>query len=270
LRLLSLFLLVFLIARPQLVDHYSKIKVEGIDIFLALDVSGSMQLYDSAHEERNRFEIAKAEALKFMQKRENDALGLVIFGKYAVSRCPLTLDKKILEDIISELELGFIDPNGTVLARALVTAANRLKHSQAKSRVIILITDGSPSADDIAPDLALKLLQELKIKVYTIAIGDPAGAYLATFFGRQAVPVELDLNLLKKIARETGGASFIAKNSRELNQIYEKIDQLERVEHKTDVFTNLYELAWILLLAIMGLILLELLLRSVVWRGLNT
>lgn len=269
LRLASCLLLVSLLARPQLIDHYSKIKVDGIDIILALDVSGSMQLYDSAREERSRFEIAKAEALKFMAQRENDALGLVVFGRYAVSRCPLTLDKKILEKIITDLQLGFINPNGTVLAQALVTAANRLQHSRAKSKVIILLTDGKPTPEDIQPDLALKLLQELKIKVYTIAIGDLRGAYIDTIFGRQAVPVELDLDLLERIAHKTGGQSFQAKNTRELNQIYQKIDQLEKVEHNSDVFTNRYELAWVLLLVIISLILLELGLRNFMWRGIN-
>ncbi len=269
LRLITCLLLVFLLARPQLIDYYSKIKVDGIDIILALDVSGSMQLYDSEHEKRSRFEIAKAEALKFIDQRENDAMGLVVFGKYAVSRCPLTLDKKILEKIIAELQLGFINPNGTVLAQALVTAANRLQHSKAKSKVIILLTDGKPTPEDIQPGLALKLLQELKIKVYTIAIGDLRGAYIDTFFGRQAVPVELDLDLLERIARETGGQSFLAKNTRELKQIYQKIDQLEKVEHNSDVFTNSYELAWVFLLIIISLILLELGLRNFIWRSIN-
>lgn len=269
LRFGSLLLLALLCARPQLVDYYSKIKVEGIDICLALDVSGSMQLYDGPQETRMRFEIAKDEALKFIAKRENDAIGLVLFGKYAVSRCPLTLDKKILAQILTDLQLGFIDPQGTVIARALVTAANRLKNSPAKSKIIILLTDGTPTPDDLAVAPVLKLLQELKIKVYTIGIGNPNGAYVDSWLGRVAVQVELDQQLLKQIAQATGGRSFTVQNTRDLAQIYQQIDQLERVEQQAEVFTNSYELAPILLGLIIGILLLDLLLKATIWRGVS-
>lgn len=268
-RLLSLLLLALLMARPQLVDYYSRINVDGIDICLALDVSGSMQLYDGPQETQMRFEIAKAEALKFIAKRENDAIGLVLFGKYAISRCPLTLDKKILTQILTELPLGFIDPNGTVLARALVTAANRLKNSPAKSKVIILLTDGAPTPDDLEITPVLKLLQELKIKVYTIGIGNPNGAYVDSWLGRVPVQVELDQQLLKQIAWATGGQSFTVQNTRDLAKIYQQIDQLERVEHQAEIFTNRYELAGFWLLAILLFLLLELLLKATIWRGIN-
>ena len=172
LRGLSLALIAFLIAKPQLVDSRSNIIIDGIDIMLVLDVSGSMQFQDYDDDKRSRLEVAKDEALRFVNKRTNDAIGLVIFGKDALSRVPLTLDKRIINDlVISTLEIGIIDPDGTVLATAIITAANRLKNSKAKSKIMIVLTDGAPSDNDTDPTIAIEMAQKMGIKIYTVGIG---------------------------------------------------------------------------------------------------
>src|ERR1700733_2248312 len=170
-RMVILALLVFLMGKPQRIDYHSKITVDGNDIILVLDVSGSMQHRDYEDDERSRLEVAKDEACRFIHKRTNDALGLVIFGNDALSRIPLTLDKKMLQKAVDSLQIGVLDPEGTVLAKALVTAANRLKNSKAKSKVIILLTDGAPTPNDIDPAVAIQIAQKLGIKIYTIGIG---------------------------------------------------------------------------------------------------
>ena len=142
-RFSALLLLALLVAKPQLVDSRSNITVDGIDIMLVLDASGSMENQDYSDDDRSRFEVAQEEAIRFSKKRVNDAMGLVIFANDAVSRCPLTLDKQIIQDMVSGLKLGDIDWRGTLLATAVVTAVNRLKHSSAKSKIMILLTDGA-------------------------------------------------------------------------------------------------------------------------------
>jgi Ca-activated chloride channel family protein len=134
--------LALLIARPQLVDEQSKVMVEGIDIMMVLDVSGSMQIIDDPQSRRQRVEVAKEEAINFINKRDNDPIGLVLFGGESVSRCPLTLDKTVLKSIIADIELGVISPQGTVLSKGIITALGRLKGSDAKTKIIILLTDG--------------------------------------------------------------------------------------------------------------------------------
>jgi Ca-activated chloride channel family protein len=142
-RLLSLLVLIFLIARPQYIDEQSKLEVRGIDIVIALDVSGSMGLQDYADDSRSRFTIAKDEASRFIKKRDNDAIGLVVFGGIALLRCPITMDKKLLLTLVNDLELGDVDPGLTMLARGMLAGINRLKQSSAASKVIILLTDGA-------------------------------------------------------------------------------------------------------------------------------
>src|SRR5688572_24447472 len=139
LRFLTLFLLALAVAQWQIVDSRSKVPISGIDIVLVLDVSGSMQFRDYEDDERSRFDVAKAEAIRFIEKRLSDALGLVLFGKDAVSRCPITFDKQMLKEVVDELKLGVIDSDGTMLITGIITAANRLKHSQSKSKVMIVL-----------------------------------------------------------------------------------------------------------------------------------
>ncbi len=237
-RFLTLFVLALLIAKPQLVDSHSNLIVEGIDIMLVLDVSGSMQFQDYSDDSRSRFEVAKEEAIRFINKRKNDALGLVLFGKDAVSRCPLTHDKKIMQEMVSSLKLGDIDPDGTMLATGMITAINRLKHSDAKSKVMILLTDGEPSEGDMDPVAACKIAKKFNIKVYTVGIGSSKEeVFMHPLYGFVAKP-KVNEALLQKIARETGGTSFMAQNAKDMREIYNTIDSLERTKHETPLYSK--------------------------------
>jgi Ca-activated chloride channel family protein len=266
LRALALALLVFLIAKPQLVDTNSKVSVQGIDIMLAIDISGSMEMQDDKHDERSRVQIAKAEAIHFIEKRTNDAMGLVIFANDAVSRCPLTHDKKMLRHLVQGLEIGIIDPRTTVLSTAIISAINRLKHSKAKSKVIILLTDGEPSQNDIPAEVAIKAAQQLDIKIYTIGIGSDQPMMVQTIYGIQSIP-GVNVPLLKKIAQETGGKFFMAKNAKDMRLIYDTIDALEKTENETPVFSNYWDIFIPFIWIIIGLLMIELIASTFVWFG---
>ena len=269
-RTVSLALLVFLMARPQIVDSNSKVHVEGVDMVLVLDVSGSMQCFDDVKDQRSRIEIAKQEAIRFIQKRDNDPIGLVIFGRHAVSRCPLTLDKKMLHEIINDIEIGVMDPQGTALAVGMVTAANRLKNSKAKSKIMILLTDGEPTPDvDIDPQEALDVVKKLGIKVYTIGIGaEHGGLWNDPLFGIRQMGFCLNKPLLQYIAHQTGGHFFEAKNSQDMKRIYETIDALEKTEYEATMFTNYQDVFKPLLLASFICLVGELLISTFVWFAL--
>lgn len=268
-RIITLICLAFLIARPQLVDEKSKVMVEGIDIMMVLDVSGSMQYFDDPNDKKQRIEIAKEEAIKFIKKRENDPIGLVLFGREAASRCPLTLDKKVLESIVADIELGVLAPDGTVLAKGLITALNRFKNSEAKTKLIILLTDGDPTPGDLHPADAITLARKYGVKIYTIGIGGKYGGLIEhPGFGIQQVGARLNTELLEKLAVETGGQSFLASNQQQLQSIYDKIDQLEKTEYETDIFRNYHDIFMPFLWALASLLLLELLLATFVWYGL--
>ena len=266
LRLITLMICAFLIARPNLGNYRSNISVEGIDIMLVLDVSGSMHIVDFQEDPRSRLEIAKDEAIRFVGKRENDAIGVVIFGKDVVSRCPLTLDKNMLRDIIKKLHIGIVDHEGTFLATAIITAANRLKQSTAHSKVIILLTDGDSSPGDADARIAVEIAKKMGIKIYTIGIGkDPrtVSPYEA-FFNGSGVNEEL----LRAIAHETGGQFFLASNSKEMRKIYDTIDSLEKTKHDAVIFNKVYDFCVPLLLTVLGSITIEFILAFVVWFGL--
>jgi Ca-activated chloride channel family protein len=264
-RFAMLAILAFLVGKPQLVDTTSKVKVEGIDIILTVDVSGSMQIQDDKNDERPRVEIAKDEAIRFINKRTNDALGLVIFGMDAVSRCPLTLDKHVLRTIVKELTVGVIDAQGTVLATGLLTAINRLKNSKAKSKVIILLTDGEPSENDIQPKIAIEAAKKLGIKVYTIGIGsDKEVKVMHPFYGMMIMP-KVNADLLTLIAQETGGKFFMARNAKDMRAIYDTIDSLEKTETETPIFSNYTDIFIPFVCVVLGLLFLELVLSTFMW-----
>jgi Ca-activated chloride channel homolog len=268
LRGLVLLTLTFLVARPQWIDEKSQVNIEGIDMAIALDVSGSMQLFDDLQDQRTRIDVAKNEAIRFIERRTNDPMSVVVFGRDALTLCPLTLDKKILKEIVGSLQLGIIDPNGTFLGTGLATAISRLRKSTAKGKVVILLTDGEPTPPEkIDPDVAIELAKEFDIKVYTVGIGNEHGGYINHPFGVQQAGVKLNTELLKKIANQTGGTFLKAGNPKELREAYNKIDLLEKTKHETDIFHNYYEaflsFIWILLV----LIGLEFIARLFVWRG---
>ncbi len=240
LRLAILFSLAFFVGRPQLVDRRTKLPVEGIDIMMVLDVSGSMNCFDDLSDRRSRIDVAKSEAQRFIKARENDAIGLVLFGNDVISRLPLTTDKKLLEQLVHEIELGMIDPQGTLLAAGLSLGIHRLEHSTAKSKIVILLTDGQPSSNDVDPRIAIDLAKKVGIKVYVIGIGNEEGGYFYhPIFGvQQQAEVGLNQKLLKAMADETGGKFFEARNPEELKKIYDAINILEKREHDLDIYYN--------------------------------
>lgn len=268
LRFVTLASLLFLVLRPQWVDQDSKVNVQGIDIILAIDVSQSMILFDDVNDQRPRIDVAKSEAIRFIEKRTDDPIGIIIFGKEAISRCPLTLDKNMLKELVGQMEIGIINPNGTWLGTGLATAINRLKTSKAKSKVIILLTDGAPTPPEkVEPDVAIEMAKAFGIKVYTIGIGGPHGGLIHDQFSIVQVPIGLNTDLLKKIADQTGGQFFQAKNPKDMRTIYDTIDRLEKTKHETNIFHHFYEaflsFIWITLCAL----LLELILKLFIWRG---
>lgn len=258
--------LAVLIARLQYVDERVQVTVDGIDIVLILDVSGSMQFQDFSDDDRSRIEVAKAEAIRFIKKRDNDAIGLVIFGNDALSRCPLTLDKPLLEKVVEELHLGIIDPQGTVLARGIVAGASRLKQASAKSKIMIVLTDGEPSENDLPVANAIMVAKELGIKVYTIGIGGEEVKYmLHPFYGRVPLPA-VNKELLTRIAKETGGHYFLARNAGDMRRIYDEIDKLETTSHEAPVFTQWHDLYLPIVLCILIVVLVELMCATFIWR----
>jgi Ca-activated chloride channel family protein len=263
-RLVALCSIALLIAMPRLVDVDSKLPVEGIDIMLVLDVSGSMQNQDDQNDPRTRIAIAKEEAIRFVQKRENDAIGLVLFANDALSRIPLTMDKQMLKQIISELEIGFINPSGTLLFTGMLTAANRLKHSKAKSKIMILLTDGEPTDGDMSPHITLEAVRALGIKVYTVGIGSDETRYIQHPFGLMPVP-GVNKDLLINIAKHTGGQFFLAKNQSDMRMIYDTINSLERSEQEFPSFGRWYDLAFFAIWAILIILFLELFVATFVW-----
>jgi len=263
LRLISLLILALLIAKPQLVDVHSQIKTEGIDIALVLDVSGSMQVPDF-DDQRTRIDVAKAEAIRFIERRENDAIGLVIFAQDAMSRAPLTLDKKLLVGIVNDLKIGVINPDGTKLATAIVTAANRLKHSKGVSKIMIVLTDGEPSEDDLDPSVALEVAKKFGIKIYTVGIGNKETKLVRDFWGN-VIKLGVNKELLQKLAKETGGQFFMASDTHDMRAIYDTIDQLEKNEFDTPIFTRYHDFFIPFVFIVLGFVLLELLLSAWVW-----
>lgn len=267
-RIVTLSLMALCCGRPQLVDVSSQVTVDGIDIILALDASGSMQFTDYDADKRTRFDVAKEEAICFVNKRHNDAIGLVIFGNDAVSRIPVTQDKKMIVAMINDLRLGDIDPNGTKLATALLSAANRLKRSTSKSKVIILLTDGEPSDGDIDPPRAVDVVKQLGIKVYTVGIGsDKQDYFIHPLYGMIAKP-QVNKKLLDYIAYQTGGQSFMAQNADDMRAIYNTIDMLEKTEHEVPIFNNYVDVFWYCAWLLLVLICIEPFFVTFVWFGL--
>lgn len=265
-RFLILLLLALLAAKPQLINYKKPVNVEGIDIVLTLDVSGSMQSFDDLSDQRSRFEVAKDEAIKFVDKRDSDSIGLVIFAKQAVTRCPLTLDKKMLKDILRDLKLGYIDGDGTAISRSLLTSANRLKNSESKSKVIIFLTDGQPTVRDVDPNEVIKILNKLDIKVYTIGVGNQQGGYVQhPLLGIMQTQNSLNIPLLRGIAEKTGGEFFLAQNPQDMKDIYKKINELEKTERKTKVYYSYLDFFIPIIFVVLLLLFVELFFSIFVW-----
>ena len=234
--------LICALARPYMPDSRSRVDVQGIDIMLVFDVSGSMQLFDDVQDKRTRISVARHEAIKFIEKRTQDPIGIVIFGASAVSRCPLTMDKKLLTSLIDQTAIGDLDPDGTTFALGLSMAVNRLRTSQATSKIIIALTDGAPLAHDIDPKIPIDLAKKCGIKIYTIGIGGDHGGYLDhPMYGTVAVATPLNKKLLYECAAQTGGEFFEAKKPEDINHIYARIDELEKTQLDVPVYARMHE-----------------------------
>ncbi|CAA0188436.1 vWA domain-containing protein [Tenacibaculum maritimum] len=271
LRLLTLSLLIVALARPRNVAVSKKTKSNrGIDIVMAIDVSASMLAKDL---KPNRLEALKKVANNFVNRRPNDRIGIVVYAGESFTQTPITSDKSIVKRTISEIKWGQLE-GGTAIGMGLGSAVNRLKGSKAKSKVIILLTDGVNNAGFIDPKTATELAKELDIKVYTIGIGtngmapfpwakDPRTGKLS-FRNQQ---VEIDENLLKHIAKETQGKYFRATNNSKLEAIYNEIDKLEKTKIEEFKYYN-YQEKYRFLVMLAGLLLLiEFLLKNTLFRS---
>ncbi|HTX19843.1 MAG TPA: VWA domain-containing protein [Bacteroidota bacterium] len=242
LRMGALFLLILALARPQSTSHGANVYTEGIDIVIALDISGSMMAEDF---QPNRIEAAKAVAQDFINGRVNDRIGLVIFSSEAFTQCPLTLDYAVLKNLIKPVKTGMIE-DGTAIGLGLANAVNRLKDSKSKSKVIILLTDGVNNRGEIDPITAAQIAATYGIRVYTVGIGTIGEAPfpVQTPFGTryQMMPVDLDEKALSQIAEITDGKYFRATDNATLKKIYKEIDQLEKTRIEVRSYRRYSEL----------------------------
>jgi Ca-activated chloride channel family protein len=266
LRITVFVLLITALARPASVSSDKEYQTRGVDIMIALDISGSMLAEDFQPE--NRVFVAKQEAIKFIQGRENDRIGLVVFAKKAFTQCPLTLDYRILIELLSEIRVGMI-ADGTAIGMGIATAVNRLRDSNAKSKVIILITDGENNAGNIDPVTAAELAKSFGVKVYTIGVGRGGMVPFPVddpLFGKRYVQanVEIDETTLKRIADITGGLFFRARDTAALTEIYERINKLEKSEVKVKEYRSFNELFPFFLIPALLALLLDILLRRTI------
>lgn len=271
LRILSLALIIIALARPRTVDISNKTKTtKGIDIVMAMDVSGSMLAKDL---KPNRMEALKEVAQNFVSDRPNDRIGLVVYASEAYTKTPVTSDKAIILDAIKGVNYDRILQDGTGIGMGLTTAVNRLKDSKAKSRIIILLTDGVNNNGFIDPDMAAEIAQKFKIKVYTIGIGTngmaefPYAIAANGSFLFKMMPVEIDEKLLRSIANKTGGKYFRATSNSKLENIYNEINKLETTEIEELKFYD-YDEKFRFFALLGGLFLLiEIVLRNTIYKS---
>jgi Ca-activated chloride channel family protein len=273
LRILAMALVILAVARPQTGQAREIVKGEGVDIALALDISGSMASLD--FQPQNRLEAAKAVIGDFVQKRPYDRIGLVVFASSAFNQSPPTTDRSVLLRLLDRTELATdlgID-DGTAIGMGLANAGNMLKDSDAKSKVIILLTDGVNNAGEIDPLTAAQAAEALGIRVYTIGMGRPGEVPVPVvdLFGREQVVYQesdLDEATLRAIADTTGGRYFRAEDTAGLQEIYDEIDSLETSQVEIERFTRYQELMGWLLVPALGLFLSEMALRKTILRSL--
>lgn len=271
LRLLAFTLLVVALARPQTHDSLKNETIEGIDMMLAMDVSTSMLAEDLRP---NRIEAAKTVAAEFIAGRPNDNIGLTIFAGEAFTQCPMTIDHaallSLLQNVRTDIAARGLIEDGTAIGMGLANAVSRLKDSQAKSRVVILLTDGSNNRGDISPMTAADIAKSLGIRVYTIGVGTNGMArYPITAGGSTQyvqMPVEIDTKTLSDIAKGTDGKFYRATNAKELSDIYHEIDQLEKSKINVQRYSRRYEAYQVFALGALLALLLEVLLRITVFR----
>jgi Ca-activated chloride channel family protein len=276
LRWLTLVLCILALAQPRITKSETRVTASGVDIVVAMDLSGSMRSKDFEinHQPADRLEMTKEVLRGFIEKRPSDRIGLVAFASQAYIAAPLTLDHHFLIQNLERLEIGSIDESQTAIGSGLTAAVNRLREIKSKSKIVILMTDGENNAGKVSPATAAEAAQALSIKVYTIGVGtrglaptpvarDPYGNYIY-----RNLPVDLKEEPLQNIAKKTGGKYYRADNAKHFREIYAEIDKLEKTEAEVKKFSQHKELfAWFISPGLLVL-LLEIILRNTVWRRL--
>jgi Ca-activated chloride channel family protein len=261
LRIFAVALIIIALARPQTSSSRQSVSTEGIDIVLALDVSTSMLAEDF---KPNRIDAAKKYAMEFIDRRINDRIGLVVFSGESFTQCPITIDHDVLKNLFESIKSGMIE-DGTAIGMGLATSVSRLNESKAKSRVIVLLTDGVNNTGVIAPITAAEIAKTYGIRVYTIGIGTRGTAPypIKTPYGVQYrnMQVEIDENILTDIAKETNGKYFRATGNKALEEIYNEIDNLEKTKIDVAIFNRFTEKYLLFALAAFILLILEMFLR---------
>jgi len=267
-RAVAITLIILAVARPQSGSREEEVITEGIDIILAMDVSTSMRAED--FKPKNRLQAAKVVAGDFINGRKNDRIGMVVFAGNSFTQCPLTLDYSIVLKFLDEIETGMIE-DGTAIGMAIGNCVNRLKDSKAKSKVVILLTDGRNNRGELDPITASYVAETFDIKIYTIGAGKRGEALYPIddpIFGTRYVrmPVEIDEDLLKKIAGITLGKYFRATDEEKLDQIYKEISNMEKTEIKVRQYTRYSEMFAYFLNPVIFLIIIEIFLSNTIFR----
>jgi len=270
-RALVLSFLVVAVARPRPGEREIEMTSEGIDIVLALDISGSMKAED--FQPQNRLHVAKKAAATFIDGRPGDRIGLVVFAANSFTQCPLTTDHEVLKRLLDEVDFGDVK-DGTAIGMGIVNAVNRLEDVPAKSRVVILLSDGQNNAGSVDPITAARLAQSVGVRIYTIGVGSDDDAPFPVddpVFGRRYVrlPSMVDDATLTKVAEGTGGQYFRATEARALEEIYARIDSMEKTEIETREWMNYSETGSYLALPALALLLGEILLSATILRRLT-
>ncbi|MGY4386584.1 Ca-activated chloride channel family protein [Pedobacter sp. UYP24] len=267
LRSLALIFIITALARPQSALSWENTTTEGIDIVIATDISGSMLSEDL---KPNRLEAGKNIAMDFIKDRPDDRIGLVVFSGESFTQCPLTIDHDVLINLFKDVNNGMID-DGTAIGMGLATAVNRLKESEAKSKVVILLTDGSNTTGSIPPITAAEIAKKMNVRVYTVGVGTkgyaPYPVKTPQGIQYQQVPVTIDEPTLANIAKITGGKYFRATNNEKLKDIYQQIDKLEKAKIAVTQYHKKTERFLPLALIALGLLLLEFALRNTLFKG---
>tara|TARA_B110000090_G_scaffold49244_1_gene56114 strand:+ start:2519 stop:3523 length:1005 start_codon:yes stop_codon:yes gene_type:complete len=270
-RICALAFVVLALARPQTVDVSSRTKTnKGIDIVMAIDVSSSMLAQDL---KPSRLNALKEVAADFIDDRQNDRIGLVVYAGESYTKTPITSDKRIVKNALRSIRYDGVINDGTAIGMGLATAVNRLKDSRAKSKVIILLTDGVNNSGFIEPKIAAELAVEFQIKTYTIGLGSngtakaPIGVLPNGKFQYGLTKVEIDEELLQSIADDTGGLYFRATDTKKLKDIYDEINKLEKTEVEEFKYYNYEEKYRILILIALGLLFMEWILKNTIFRS---
>ena len=243
---LSMFLIILGLSRPRLIESLQEKNIEIVDIVLVIDISSSMLATDF---QPNRLEVVKKTAKDFINQRKGDRLGILVFAGESFIQCPLTIDNEVLLSLMSEIKVAQQSYDGTAIGMAIANATNRLRNSDAKSKVMILLSDGSNNAGELDPNTAADLAKQFGIKIYTIGAG--TNQDVSFIPGRGYIRNEIDEETLKAIAKQTGGQYFRATNTEGLKEIYSTINALERTEVEIKVFTQYRELyGWLFIPAL--------------------